>query len=479
MASDDIKRIINEADEDLLRMSVELWAMNHEDFRAYITHALITHALNQHVSEIDFDYQLARAISNNTELIDSRYYERLVVDWSGIVYRLIEPWAKEADCFSTERLQKLVEAIITEVGMKVQEDDFRGDDWYGDNYSVQIEEIMDWLGHFSGLLLIREDLSRDDMLSLQALVKEVQKNDIIKSYIGGTLYDDILLMIKMRLETEEVACGIFDLMIERDFNHKAGEWVCRKIDFIRGMGLELEAQEYMDANLKYPQVLVKLYHELLVSGRWQDAIIILDKANAMSTDSYWFDTPNWLEMKLDLLKEHGDKQSQIEVLKDLFHQRWEEKYYRQLKEMVDADEWNQFCRTLLKCKANSFDINKVAPFLIEENEFDELYQLIKGNFDSHPEDYQIVIAYAKQLHSTHEKELQGLIVRSFRTYAALHFAPGQKVNSLEYTFFCEDLSSLSNMGFGKEQRELVEIFLEEYRKRRSFVNELKSIKLNN
>ena len=474
MASDDIKRIINEADENLLRMSVELWAMNHEDFRAYITHAL-----NPHVSEIDFDYQLARAISNNTELIDSRYYERLVVDWSGIVYRLIEPWAKEADCFSTERLQKLVEAIITEVGMKVQEDDFRGDDWYGDNYSVQIEEIMDWLGHLSGLLLIREDLSRDDMLSLQALVKEVQKNDIIKSYIGGTLYDDILLMIKMRLETEEVACGIFDLMIERDFNHKAGEWVCRKINFIRGMGLELEAQEYMDANMKYPQVLVKLYHELLVSGRWQDAIIILDKANAMSTDSYWFDTPNWLEMKSDLLKEHGDKQSQIEVLKDLFHQRWEEKYYRQLKEMVDADEWNQFCRTLLKCKANSFDINKVAPFLIEENKFDELYQLIKGNFDSHPEDYQIVIAYAKQLHSTHEKELQGLIVRSFRTYAALHFAPGQKVNSLEYTFFCEDLSSLSNMGFGKEQRELVDIFLEEYRKRRSFVNELKSIKLNN
>ena len=474
MASDDIKKIINEADEDLLRMSVEQWAVQHEDFRAYITLVL-----NPPASEIEFDYELARVINNNTELIDSRYFERLVVDWSEIVYRLIEPWAKVADSFSTERLQKLVEAIITEVGMKVQEDDFRGDDWYSDDYSVQIEEIMDWLGHLSGLLLIREDLSRDDMLSLQALVKEAQKNDIIESYIGGTLYDDILQMIKMRLEAEEVTCGIFDLMIERDFNHMAGEWVCRKINFIRGMGLELEAQEYMDANMKYPQVLVKLYHELLVSGRWQDAIIILDKANAMSTDSYWFDTPNWLEMKLDLLKEHGDKQSQIEVLKDLFHQRWEEKYYRQLKEMVDADEWNQFCRTLLKCKANSFDINKVAPFLIEENKFDELYQLIKGNFDSHPEDYQIVIAYAKQLHSTHEKELQGLIVRSFRTYAALHFAPGQKVNSLEYTFFCEDLSSLSNMGFGKEQRELVDIFLEEYRKRRSFVNELKSIKLNN
>lgn len=473
MASDDIKKIINEADEDLLRMSVEQWAVQHEDFRAYITLVL-----NPPASEIDFDYELARVINNNTELIDSRYFERLVVDWSEIVYRLIEPWAKVADSFSTERLQKLVEAIITEVGMKVQEDDFRGDDWYSDDYSVQIEEIMDWLGHLSGLLLIREDLSRDDMLSLQALVKEAQKNDIIESYIGGTLYDDILQMIKMRLEAEEVTCGIFDLMIERDFNHMAGEWVCRKIDFIRGMGLELEAQEYMVANLKYPQVSVKLYHELLAAGCWQDAISLLDKANAMSKGS-WLDTPNWLEMKLDLLKEHGDKQSQIEVLKDLFHQRWEEKYYRQLKEMVDADEWNQFCRTLLKCKANSFDINKVAPFLIEENEFDELYQLIKGNFDSHPEDYQIVIAYAKQLHSTHEKELQGLIVRSFRTYAALHFAPGQKVNSLEYTFFCEDLSSLSNMGFGKEQRELVEIFLEEYRKRRSFVNELKSIKLNN
>ena len=176
MASDDIKKIINEADEDLLRMSVEQWAVQHEDFRAYITLVL-----NPPASEIDFDYELARVINNNTELIDSRYFERLVVDWSEIVYRLIEPWAKVADSFSTERLQKLVEAIITEVGMKVQEDDFRGDDWYSDDYSVQIEEIMDWLGHLSGLLLIREDLSRDDMLSLQALVKEVQKNEIIKS----------------------------------------------------------------------------------------------------------------------------------------------------------------------------------------------------------------------------------------------------------------------------------------------------------
>ena len=308
MASDDIKKIINEADEDLLRMSVEQWAVQHEDFRAYITLVL-----NPPASEIDFDYELARVINNNTELIDSRYFERLVVDWSEIVYRLIEPWAKVADSFSTERLQKLVEPIITEVGMKVQEDDFRGDDWYSDDYSVQIEEIMDWLGHLSGLLLIREDLSRDDMLSLQALVKEAQKNDIIESYIGGTLYDDILQMIKMRLEAEEVTCGIFDLMIERDFNHMAGEWVCRKIDFIRGMGLELEAQEYMVANLKYPQVSVKLYHELLAAGCWQDAISLLDKANAMSKGS-WLDTPNWLEMKLDLLKEHGDKQSQIEVL---------------------------------------------------------------------------------------------------------------------------------------------------------------------
>ena len=66
------------------------------------------------------------------------YNERVFVDWSTVLYQLIEPWANEAEAFSTERLLELVEAMTIQVGSHVQEDDFTGDDWYGDDYSNQM-----------------------------------------------------------------------------------------------------------------------------------------------------------------------------------------------------------------------------------------------------------------------------------------------------------------------------------------------------
>lgn len=471
MTNQEIKKLINTADEDLVRKYAAEWAVEHEDFRAYISHAL-----NPPTNEIDFDEELARVISNNTVLTDSRYNERLIVDWSHVLYRLIEPWAEEAETFSTERLLELVEAMTIQVGSHVQEDDFTGDSWYGDDYSGQLGDIMERLGDLAGLLLSREDLSDSAMASLREDVKNAQASDIAGGYVKVP-YDDILQMIQSRLDAGEVTCGIFDTMIDANYGCKAGDWVCRKIDFIRDMGLEQEAQEYMDANLEYPAVSLKRYNELLAGGDWQAAIKLLDKANALAGDKYWLSCPNWLEMKFELLQEYGDKQSQIDVLSELFHKHWDEKYYHQLKEMVDPEQWTDFYHNLLKCEATSWNIEKAAPFLIEEKEFDWLYRLIRQNFDRSSNDYETVIAYAKVLLPTHKKEMQGLIVRSFREYAASRYAPKQKVKSSEYSYFRQALSSLSDLGYAKEQRELVEYFLEEYRRRPSLVHELASIKL--
>jgi len=162
MTNEEIKKLINTADEDLVRKYAAEWAVEHENFCAYITHAL-----NPPANEIDFAEELARVIRNNTEITDSRYYERLIVDWSHILYRLIKPWEEKAEAFSTERLLELVEAMTTQVGSHVQEDDFTGDDWYGDDYSGQLGDIMEKLGHLSGLLLIREDMTDSAMVSLR------------------------------------------------------------------------------------------------------------------------------------------------------------------------------------------------------------------------------------------------------------------------------------------------------------------------
>lgn len=64
----------------------------------------------------------------------------------------------------------------------------------------------------------------------------------------------------------------------------------------------------MEDEIKYPDVCLKYYNELLTAGNWQEAIILLDKAQTIKDNgSYFYSprTPNWLELKQQLLVEHG------------------------------------------------------------------------------------------------------------------------------------------------------------------------------
>ena len=474
MDSDEIKKIINEADHDVLRKHVGLWAAEHEDFAAFITHAL-----NPPITDIDFADELKRVIVNNTKLTQSHYGERLIVDWTEILYRLIKPWASEAAALSTQRLLELVEAITSQVSTLVQEDDFLGDDWYDwqDDHSWQLVEIQETLGNLSGLLMTRDDLDEKALIALREVVKTAEATDVSTHYIC-TPYDDILEMIQMRHEAGEATCGIFDTMIHANYNSKAGEWICRKIDFIRDMGLETEAQEYMEENIAHPAVCLKMHDELLAQNRWQNALSLLEKAPELTSEHrYSRDYPNWLEMKYELLKEHGDRQEQISTLCDLFRQQWDEKYFLLLKEMVQPDKWREFYHELLNCGASSFQIERAAPFLVMENEYDWYYTLIKDHFNSFPDDYRTLLQHAKALLPTHEKEMKELIMRSFRAYAASRFTPKRRVKSSKYTHLCEALSCLPELGMARELQELVAYFHEEYPCRRALLQELSAIQL--
>ena len=472
MNTDEIKKIINEADEDLIRNYVTQWAEVHEDFAEFMIQKLCPS-----IDEIDFADELARVIRKNTSLIESRYNERIVIDWYKILVDLIEPWSADATSFSTERLQELIEAIITEVAMRIDEEDFMGDDWYGDDYSNQIGEIMEHLGNLTGLLVLRDDVSADALRSLRSLIVNAQQTDMITNYIGSP-YEDMLQLIDIRLESDDITCVIFDIMIKANYNCKADEWACRKVDFLRSMGLTHEAQEYMETNIAYPAVCLKLLNELTDRDKWQEAVALLDKAHAIKGGkTYWSGEPNWLEMKYELLKEHGDKQAQIGSLTELFYLHWDEKYYHQLKKIVPQDEWKSFYHKLLKFDDDNVYLNYVAPFLIEELEFDRLYQLVKKSFDNYPSGYETVVAYAEVLRPSHGKEIEGLLVRSFRNYAEMRYAPKGQVKSYDYSNFCEALSKLSGMGYAREQRELVDFFIKGYSRRRTLLNELRKIKL--
>ena len=475
--SKDISQLIAHANEDDLRDIVSGWANKHSDFKDYVRNCLCPS-----VENVDFARKLSQAVNRETKEFFSRHEVREATDWSNVYNDLIKPWGENADSLSTEKLYDLCDVIVKEVGMQVTDEDFYGDDWYGDDFSGSIQDIMDVLGNVAGLLLIREDVGYEILDSLETLIKAAKKKDVIDGYIGSP-YDFILELISLRRNTDEVTCGIYDALIDENLGDEAGTWVCRKIDFIRSMGLADEARKYMEEEIQYPEVCLRYYNELLDADNWREAIILLDKAQAIKDNGSYFyspKTPNWLELKQQLLVEHGTLEERIENLKRLFYNSYNEKrkYYNQLKELVDGDKWNAFYHNLLS-KATGYNvIDEIAPFLIEEGEFDWLFRLVSEATAKDSTDYRTPLKYAGALRRTHFEEMQAILIRTVRAYAADRFPPQTKVNSSKYSYFRADLESLSEFGYAETQKEIVEFLLQEYRFRPSLAKELRSIKLD-
>lgn len=475
--SKDISQLIAHANEDDLRDIVSGWANKHSDFKDYVRNCLCPS-----VENVDFARKLSQAVNRETKEFFSRHEVREATDWSNVYNDLIKPWSENAGSLSIEKLYDLCDVIVKEVGMQVTEEDFYGDDWYGDDFSGSIQDIMDVLGNIVGLLMIREDVSHDILNSLETLIKGAKKKDVIDCYIGSP-YDFILELISLRRDNDEVTCGIYDALIDENLGDEAGTWVCRKIDFIRSMGLADEARQYMEDEIQYPEVCLKYYNELLDADNWLEAILLLDRAQAIKDNGSYFyspKTPNWLELKQQLLVEHGTLEERIDNLKRLFYNSYNDKakFYHQLKELVDGDKWNAFYHNLLS-KATGYNvIDEIAPFLIEEGEFDWLFRLVSEATAKDSTDYRTPLKYAGSLRQTHFEEMQAILIRTVRAYAADRFPPKKKVNSSKYSYFRADLESLSEFGYAETQKEIVEFLLQEYRFRPSLAKELRSIKLD-
>lgn len=168
MAQEVIDRIIEKATEEQLRDIVRKWMESNDEFRAFVEHSL-----NPPFYETDFDMELGRALMHEANQCISRRGDG-ILDWSHIYYYRIEPWAKKAESLSTNSLWSLISAIITRVAMVIDDDDFNGDDWYGNDYSLDIGNILETLGNLCGLLVIKPNLTEKGMDKLEEIVEKAQ-----------------------------------------------------------------------------------------------------------------------------------------------------------------------------------------------------------------------------------------------------------------------------------------------------------------
>lgn len=309
MSLDDL---IDKVDDIELRKIVKDWASKDDDFRQYVSIAL-----GGAGDDIDFDGVLSRAIAHEAMVVASpRQRGAEVLNWGNIYYYIIEPWASKADNMSTQALLKLIVAITVRIGMVLKDEDFFGDDWYGDDYGEEIGNILGTLGNFCGLVLTKDDLSHSDLEMLAELFEDAEMEDAVSDYID-TPYSQIRRLIDIRNENNDCVEKIYNELIKARWCNKSGYWICAKIDFIKALGREEEAQQIFYDNLKYPEVCLKLYNELVSCNRWQEALNLLDKAQEIKdSNSRWYllnSCPDWRALKRQLLDKLGTKEAQIDL----------------------------------------------------------------------------------------------------------------------------------------------------------------------
>lgn len=276
--------------------------------------------------------------------------------------------------------------------------------------------------------------------------------------------------------------ALFDRIIDQNIGNKAGEWACRKIDYLRSLRFADEALKFMDAHIGYPEVGMKYYHELVNEGRWREAIALLDRAQEIeenTPDRFIFNKPDWLGLKQELLDEHGTEEEKLENMKRMFYTNAlkRDQYYHQLKEMVAPTDWKEFYQGLFAGLSDEEPLSAIGQFLVEEKEYDWLFRLVEKRVKDYPTDYRTPLQYAAALSETRHDEISRMLTATVKEYAADRFKRKKSVNTSKYSYFCDDLKSIADAGYPAILRNLVEYLLIEYRFRPSLVRELRSIPL--
>lgn len=476
-SSKNLDILISKANEFELRTLIRDWCKKNNDFKEFLISKLAPSLENE-----DFYQRLSDVIAGSVNEHQIRRYDyEITINWRNVNV-IISEWEKEVETLTTPKLLELINAILDTVCINISEEDFQADDWYGNDYSGDIVQIMDELSYFNELLVLREDINSEDLESIIKKTESLRQNDISGSYVGSP-YGYMEKLCLLRMKTGTVTLEIYDEIISRNYNGK-GPWICRKVEFMRANGNYEDPMIILKENLTFHEVAIKLFQELLMENRLEEALILLDKMIFLKKEETQMQSqreycgnlwngPNWLEVKQKFLDQHGTLEARIENLKKLFNSNTSEKkeYYLKLKELIPTEEWKSFHLILLKELTGI----EAAPFYLIENELDNLFRLIEKDFNKYPSNYYHLLEYAENLKPNYNEEIKVMLEKAFIEYASQKFIPGRQLKGSYYERFAENLRKMKELGFEETVNSLVDYFLNKYKQRKNLLAELRKI----
>ena len=350
---------------------------------------------------------------------------------------------------------RLVVRIILKFIHTLQE---RNDETMCDDDYVDLADLHEEFAEMLEACAKLESWSLREKRELLEELRQASRYSVYKEYdfySMDSLYVDVLVTA---LPLEEAYTELMkqeSSMGERLLSHK--------VNLLRKLGREEEAQQTIRANLKCNEIVFPEIERLRDAGKLPEARDLVERQMSVRGKSV-----QSLELLLDIVKRQGDTPAVIETLYQLaLFVQYDLSYYRNLKKVVPSADWAKMYDRILRQLNKENGGSHLASIYAEEKDYNRLYKLI---IQTRFERFSLIMEYLPILPEKYHPELLQYGIRHLKRWISTA-APRK-----EYVRFARTLKEFSRLPGGAPYvTELVAHIRTTYTRRPALLEELRDL----
>ena len=307
------------------------------------------------------------------------------------------------------------------------------------------------------------------------ILKEVRLIEKLSAYREYDIYDieQLLELITLETQTKEEALSYVNQLIEeRKDSWELYKLIERKVDILRALHREEEAQATIKFYLYLPEIRKQEVERYIENQQYDETIKTLNEGIQIAQKKGELGTiKEWLEYKLSIYEQTENIPDLIDACKELFIlENGDLAYYRKLKKYVAKEKWKTFLNAMMKqTKFIKYYLGgqcNEADIYAEEEDYESLLNLLS---DTSHRSIEALLHYAHHLTEIYSDEILLLLHKSICKYAE------ENVGRNHYEYIARILKETKKLKGGKALvQEIVEEFRVTYKRRPSMMEVLRN-----
>lgn len=464
----DLYRLMELATRDDLANFVADYARENKGFKDELMAFLKRKFIGNETTAEDYVAQMQRAFTE-TKDVGGEWRSCEVKDWNVICH--------EASNVLQEG-QKLLELGNADAAVMIAAEFFHQVDadfdeslFYNDSDEFTFQYTCEDAEKLLVLAIGHPDISKTIQAQTITELKGLKKGVMELADYGQLDYDDLLVKVSAEVMPADDSLQLIDKQLEL---HKGTPeehtYVERKIDFLRKIGRNADADKTEMEYLHLPQIRSALVDRLVGNREYTKAAEYVKGGigEAEAQDGVYL-AVRWRKRLLDIYEQTGETSEQVKTARELFVQtNGDTDYYHKLKALVPEDEWKDFLDKLIAdtqfADDSFYGSSHLADIYVEEGDKEKLYQHVVAHSDLYT---STLDHYGRYVGDVHAEELLDIYERLLKKEAA-----GQ-ANVKKYGRIAASMSCMQKLSGGTEAvHRLAEYFRSEYRRRPAFMAEI-------